>query len=294
MATHQSNYLRTNDLKEQVSSLERQIRESVAGLAEVREQLLAAGRFEEDSGGLASIGVEDRRRESVEQAETRPVPLSELLGYASRISRFTVLRTKEEEGKKERQEGLQEDASKRTIKHEREDMEEGVLPDDDAEKHKSPSDSLEATAAGKSTKVEFSKIDGTALARIPGDDTGVGVAALTEAERNWQLQNTAALPFVPWPNDEMIRIGGLARVQSLLEKGKQLENQVGASRDDARGDGAAIQNESEEKQDLQKKESSDTNEYGMGISSRESRQKQEVKQRPAIFGGLDLYDPDEP
>ena len=286
--------MRIQDLKDQVSSLERQIRESVAGLAGVREELLAVGKRTGDNGGLAGIGVGDRRRKSIEQPEARPVPLSELLGYASRISRFTVPPAKQEEQRQERQESLQKDVSKRTIKEEGKDMDRGILPNDDAEKHNSPHGSLDATAAGKSPKVVFSKSEGTASAPVHGGDTGIGIAALTEPERNWQLQNTAALPFVPWPNDEMIRIGGLARVQSLLEKGKELENWDRAGRGQEKGDGAAVRSESDEKPDISRRETADNNEYGLGLSSREFRQKQETTQRPAVFGGLDLYDPDEP
>lgn len=284
------NYMRIQDLKEQVSSLEGQIRESVAGLAGLREELLAVGRRKADSGGLVDIGVDGRRPETVKQVEARPVPLSELLDYANRISRFTVPPAKQGKGQQDRQEDLQRGASKKTSKDQGEDVDRGILPINDAERRNSLNGKLEA---GKSPRVESDKSEGAASATIPGGDTGIGIAALTEPERNWQLQNAAALPFVPWPNDEMIRIGGLARVQSLLEKGKELEDLDGAGRDEG-GDSAVIKSESNEKQNIQRKESADNMEYGLEFTAWESRQKQEAKQRPAVFGGLDLYDPDEP
>ena len=280
-------------LKGQVSSLERQIRESVAGLAGVRGELLAAGK-QRQSESLAGIGV-GGRREDVNKADARPVPLSELLNYASRISRFTVPPAKQEQAQEEQQGRWQETNLEKIVKKEEKEDDERVMSlEDDTDKKHSPNGDLDAAATGKTPRVASSNDAGTNLAVGPSGDTGVGFAALTEPERNWQLQNTASLPFVPWPDDEMIRAGGLARVQSLLEKGEELEDleKRGEARGD--GDGVDVQGQPNQEQELHRRESAGMGSMASGAGLREPRSKQETPQGPAVFGGLDLYDPDEP
>lgn len=78
----------------------------------------------------------------------------------------------------------------------------------------------------------------------------MGVAALQPGEVRW-LDPGAQVAWGPWPSEEVIRRGALARIQVLLEQGVDPES-VGADEP--------------------------------------GREKREEK--PRVFGGLDLYDPD--
>ena len=294
VATHQSNYMQIQDLKGQVSSLERQIKEAVAGLAGVRGELLATGR-QREKGSAAKIGVDDGRRDDVGHSGVRPVPLSELLGYASRISRFTVPPVKQEQMQEGHQEGNQEGSGleKMVKKEAKNEDERGILQEIDAKRKNSSNSDLNAAAAGRTPRATPGDERGIDIGAASGGDAGVGFAALTEPERNWQLQNTASLPFVPWPDDGLIRAGGLPRVQSLLEKGERLDDLEKGGEAKGEVEGMDSHDKSDQEKDSFGKEDVGMDGVTLGVGSREPRPKQETQQGPAVFGGLDLYDPDE-
>ncbi len=113
---------------------------------------------------------------------------------------------------------------------------------------------------------------------IQEEKEGRGTASLEDIERKW-LDPLTQIPFVPWVNDETIKRGALAEIQSLVEKGEDPKN-VGAGGDD------------EEAMETGKSEDAVGGEGGVGADGGMGMQRREEK--PQVFGGLDLYDPDSP
>lgn len=99
------------------------------------------------------------------------------------------------------------------------------------------------------------------------------------------------IPFVPWPSEDVIRQGALAQLQVLTEQG------IDPSSITARtGDGVK-----EEEDAMVVDNPGDTATYGRisdnaKLEPRSGLPGQQVERReekPKVFGGLDLYDPDE-
>lgn len=89
---------------------------------------------------------------------------------------------------------------------------------------------------------------------------------------------------MPWVNDETIKRSALAEIQSMLERGEDPENAAGG-----------VEEEEEKKEETMEtgmgedgagKEGGSSADGGMGLQRRE--------EKPKVFGGLDLYDPDSP
>ena len=113
------------------------------------------------------------------------------------------------------------------------------------------------------------------------DKEGRGTASLEDMERKW-LDPLTQIPFVPWVNDETIKRGALAEIQSMVERGEDPGN-VGAG--ESQGDEAEtakIGNDG----DTVREETGASVDGGVGMQKRE--------EKPKVFGGLDLYDPDSP
>ena len=113
------------------------------------------------------------------------------------------------------------------------------------------------------------------------DKQGRGTASLEETERKW-LDPLTQIPFVPWVNDETIKRGALAEIQSMIERGEDPGN-VGVR--EPKGDKGET-TETGNEGDTVEKESGAGADGGVGVQKRE--------ERPKVFGGLDLYDPDSP
>ena len=108
---------------------------------------------------------------------------------------------------------------------------------------------------------------------------GRGTASLEDMERKW-LDPLTQIPFVPWVNDEVIKRGALAEIQSMVERGEDPGN-VGV------GVSEGVKKETVEighDGDVVRTESGINADKGTGVHKRE--------ERPKVFGGLDLYDPD--
>lgn len=118
---------------------------------------------------------------------------------------------------------------------------------------------------------------------------GIGVASLDQGDMRW-LDPLKQIPFVPWPSEEVIRQGALAHIQAMLDQNIDPSNadvsgnkvtkheidteaEVGEISSDevARGITNAVKGNAEN-----------------GIVKAEKRD-----EKPKVFGGLDLYDPDE-
>lgn len=105
-----------------------------------------------------------------------------------------------------------------------------------------------------------------------------GTASLEDIERKW-LDPRAQIPFVPWVNDETIKRGALAEIQNMVERGEHPEK-VGAGGSEERGETI----ETGKSGDALEKEGAVSADGVLGMQKRE--------EKPKVFGGLDLYDPD--
>ena len=110
------------------------------------------------------------------------------------------------------------------------------------------------------------------------DGNGIGTDALGPDERQW-LEPLKHMPFVPWVDDDTIRRSALAQIQALVERGE---------------DPTIVKPEGMEEEG---KKAANLGMVGVvreqmaESGGRDVRREQESK--PAVFSGLDLYDPDE-
>lgn len=122
-----------------------------------------------------------------------------------------------------------------------------------------------------------------------GKSQGIGVSSLEQTEVEW-LDPLTQIPFMPWPSEEVIKRGALAQIQVMLEQGVDPAS-VGTT------------NEEREKPEMEiedvKNQSGDNGEKlgGQGNGGRGpeggTRGVERNEEKPKVFAGLDLYDPEE-
>lgn len=116
---------------------------------------------------------------------------------------------------------------------------------------------------------------------VKEEKEGRGTASLEDTERKW-LDPLTQIPFVPWVNDETIKRGALAEIQGMVERGEDPGNvEIGAEEEDKK-ETTEVGND----EDAVGRASGASVDGGIGMQRRE--------ERPKVFGGLDLYDPDSP
>ena len=118
-----------------------------------------------------------------------------------------------------------------------------------------------------------------AAAENGGEKDGIGMGSLEDVERKW-LDPLAGMGFVPWVGEEAMRSGALAEIQAMVERGEDPGVVgVGGGTEEGEGmegvEGGVGENEAE------------------GERRVERRAERRVEEKPKVFGGLDLYDPDE-
>lgn len=116
---------------------------------------------------------------------------------------------------------------------------------------------------------------------IKEEKEGRATASLEDIERKW-LDPLTQVPFVPWVSDEAIKRGALAEIQNMVERGEDPENVGAGGSEEEKGETM----ESGKNEDAAGRESGVSADGGMGMQKRE--------EKPQVFGGLDLYDPDSP
>ena len=105
------------------------------------------------------------------------------------------------------------------------------------------------------------------------------MGSLEDVERKW-LDPLAGMGFVPWVGEEAMRSGALAEIQAMVE----------------RGEDPGVVGVGEVKEDGEKMEGVEGGVEGKGEEEDrrvERRAERRVEEKPKVFGGLDLYDPDE-
>lgn len=115
---------------------------------------------------------------------------------------------------------------------------------------------------------------------------GIGVASLEQSEVQW-LDPLNQIPFVPWPSEEVIRQGALVQVQLLLERGQDPSN-VGTS------EAESIRDETAENSVMAETHGESSTQANPNATRplANGTAKPKEEERPRVFGGLDLYDPE--
>lgn len=114
---------------------------------------------------------------------------------------------------------------------------------------------------------------------------GIGVLSLDQKEVQWLEPLSTQVPFVPWPSEDIIRRGALAQIQLMLEQGQDPNNVVTSTArketEPASGDAIVVDQPGAIVADL---------ETPVG---RVTQVERIIEEKPKVFAGLDLYDPDE-
>lgn len=191
----------------------------------------------------------------------RNVPYIELLDYAKRISRYTVPPTF------------------------RPPIAVAKAPET------SQSQPTDSTSTNGAPAEQASQAAPTTSPNSQPQEEGIGVSSLDQKEVQW-LDPLNEIPFVPWPSEDVIRQGMLAQLHIILEQRGYPSSITARAGDESKErtmeDAMAMENPA------------DTAAYG-GVpdnakASRSGPPGQQVERReekPKVFGGLDLYDPDE-
>ncbi|KAL9131451.1 MAG: hypothetical protein Q9217_000599 [Psora testacea] len=118
----------------------------------------------------------------------------------------------------------------------------------------------------------------TAMADTRAGGEGIGLESLQQEEKRW-LDPWTGVQFTPWPSEEVMRRSALAQLQVMVERGEDVEKMEEDVKDEKQEDGLGPG-------DGLGSEKADGRIRGMtGLQRRE--------EKPRVFGGLDLYDPDQ-
>ncbi|KAL8783814.1 MAG: hypothetical protein Q9213_004360 [Squamulea squamosa] len=245
LAQHQTNHARIIRLRSAIEAHEQQTKATLTLLAETRRELLStpATTFPENS---------------------RKVPLTELLDYAQKISRYTVPPT----------------------------FREPLLPEANAADTAGQVKNTAPVANGTGDAVaDAREANAVANGEEPqaGEEKekGVGVSSLTSDEVKW-LNELARTAFVPWPTEQVIKSGALGQIQIMLEQG--VDPEAGGAVEEVANKLDVV----EEGRDVQMGEGSvETIEaVGQRTDEGEGRKVEERKreEKPKVFKGLDLDD----
>ena len=116
-----------------------------------------------------------------------------------------------------------------------------------------------------------------------GKPQGIGFESLEEVERKW-LDPLRQIPFVPWPSEEVVKRGALAEIQGMVEKGINPETA---------GIGGAKEEQKAEEIDVSKGQGEASIDQADENVIAEGTKREKREEKPKVFGGLDLYDPNE-
>ena len=147
---------------------------------------------------------------------------------------------------------------------------------------------------GSRSNIPLSEVSAATAPAVNGDTQGekieaeegkgIGTAALEDEERKW-LEPLKQIPFVPWVSDDVVRKGALAQIQARVERGEDPADVKPEEAQNQADEGESIEEEKERIGD-----SSMISGAVPGGREGELRRERPVE-KPAVFGGLDLYDP---
>lgn len=273
--THASNTARINSLRNTIAQQNDLVTSHLTLLAETRADLLST------PSSVSAIPRKDNRRARVNQTESkdeRKVTYTDLLAYAKHIARFNPTQR-------------------------------GPFRSTTTNAQPVPVDSAVAIASAPDNETQKSpRADGvpTADTKMSQGTTdpekeGRGIEDLSQMEKQWLDPYTGVL-VTPWPGEDILKRGGLAELQAIAERG----GNVGGGDDPAAGerDGSAANDDAfsmGEGMDLLTAGGPTALENGQaagpdsgsGSGSAAARMEKAREEKPKVFGGLDLYDPDE-
>lgn len=190
--------------------------------------------------------------------DQRNVPYAELLDYASRINKYSIPPT------------LRQPLS--------------IIQAADTTQAQQPQNPLPSNGSGISAEQSVSSPIVSSL-NTQAHGEGIGVLSLDQKEVQWLDPLSTQVPFVPWPSEDIIRRGALAQIQLMLDQRHDPNNVVtSTAREEtelASGDAMVIDQPGAIVADLETP------------VSRVTQVERIVEEKPKVFAGLDLYDPDE-
>ncbi|KAI9886381.1 MAG: hypothetical protein M1823_001835 [Watsoniomyces obsoletus] len=274
LSTHQANHVKITQLRQTSTALSDQITTALTLLSTTRAELLAtpATVFPENDG-------------------IREVASDELLAYAKRISKFTVPPT----------------------------FRVSVPPATTSPPSNVASPGQPTQVGGEANRVT-SMTNGTGATttadEVQGEQKttqkGVAIAALPQQESEW-LDPAATFTFTPWPTEDVIVRGGLGRIQAMLDAGEDPALVVNSTDTVVPEDGHVKMKDEEKQMKLDEERfmqsaaaatqlerelpTRDKHDEGVSMGDSEPMRPRHEEPppppKPAVFGGLDLYDPDE-
>lgn len=123
---------------------------------------------------------------------------------------------------------------------------------------------------------------------------GFGVEALQTVEVDW-LDPAAQIPFAPWPSEEVIRRGALAQIQVMLERGVDPAGVTAGPRpekEEGESERAVKVEENGEGATEVVKRTAAAEDGEVKVENAVAGPRERKEEKPRVFGGLDLYDPD--
>lgn len=267
MTQHQANYDTIVSLRATADALDTEIKGTLSLLTDTRKELLTATPI----GSKSSNGSEKPLRQ---------LEYAELLSYAQRIARFTVPPADQR-------------TPKQVVGNGMTTAEAGGPSQDVKVQVQSPGSRLEPPPALQqiNTPVQTPAAAPTtpgpsaSVSHFQAADSSRAIDALPEHLRRWLDPATSRAQFTPWPDQDAIRRGALARIQGMLENGQDPTT--------AHINGVAEEVVPEQQQNGQVEAPADrTRDRRTAVASQgPGRQRQESLDDGGI--GFDLYEPDE-
>ena len=124
------------------------------------------------------------------------------------------------------------------------------------------------------------------------EKTSFGVSTLTEPEKLW-LDPLMQAPFLPWPNEEVIRRGALAALQARIEQGDDLQNNLQEDGMEGVQGGVLSMKVERNVNGMNGSMKEEENSVVKADEVQRPRREEAEKPKPSVFAGLDLYDPEE-
>ena len=196
------------------------------------------------------------------------MPYKEVLAYAKKISKFTVPPTF-----RVAPPPPQEQSSPKQKDEEQRGENNGVV---------------EPSSATTDKEVDDGK----------GAGEGIAIASLP-AEESQRMNLTATFSFVPWPTEDTIRRGALARIQGMVEAGLDPATSTGLEvvqqqQQEQGGEDRGVEEEQRGTEVRDQRSMPIIPKSSQANDTAGAKARMDVKEeKPTVFGGLDLYDPDE-
>ncbi|KAI9782443.1 MAG: hypothetical protein M1816_001895 [Peltula sp. TS41687] len=279
LTTHQSNHATLVRLRHASAALSERITNVLTVLANTRAEVLStpATTFPKDS---------------------RDVPYEDLLTYAKKISKFTTvppnLRSSVAAAAAAAAAGAPQPASSSSSAS-------SPPPRDDEQRQQQQQQEQEQ--GGETGQDAEEQPRGEADTPMEIEERGIAVVASVAAEEEPRQEMRPAVAvvghaFTPWPADDKIRRGALARIQGMFEAGEDPSLVVvvgGGMMVEGDESMAAGREERQVRDDLveTRRPLDDTVDREMTTSTQRREPVPVREEKPAVFGGLDLYDPDE-